>query len=263
MILLSAFVIGLWVVYPFAIRQIYPDIGERGQFGDMFGAINALFAGFAFAGIIWAIILQKNELRLQREELKLQRDDLEQTREEIKGQKEQLKAQDQTLKKQTFENSFFQLLRFHIDIVDSLEVHYSGRTYTGRDSFAAFIGKLKSVYNSKPGRDINYIWRGFSKHYQRHVDHYFRHLYNTIKFVDRHVFLQGLKEKQYYINLIRGQLSSNEVGLLFYNCLSDKGGGLKCLVERYSLLEGMDMTVLLDSEHKGKFTKVAYGYEND
>ncbi|MYB66895.1 MAG: hypothetical protein F4X75_00150 [Gemmatimonadetes bacterium] len=79
---------------------LFPDIGARGQFGDTFGAVNALFAGLAFAGIIFAIILQKKELELQRQELK-------ETRDEIRGQKEQLQAQDQTLQKQNFESSFF------------------------------------------------------------------------------------------------------------------------------------------------------------
>ena len=66
---------------------------ERGQFGDSFGTVNALFAGLAFAGVIFAIILQWQELGLQRQELK-------NTRAEIKGQKE-------TLQKQNFESSFF------------------------------------------------------------------------------------------------------------------------------------------------------------
>lgn len=41
----------------------------RGQFGDMFGAVNALFSGLAFAGVIIAVFLQKDELALQRREL--------------------------------------------------------------------------------------------------------------------------------------------------------------------------------------------------
>jgi hypothetical protein len=40
-----------------------------GTFGDSFGAINALFSGLAFAGIIYTIMLQKKELALQRKEL--------------------------------------------------------------------------------------------------------------------------------------------------------------------------------------------------
>lgn len=45
------------------------ESSERGQFGDMFGAVNALFSGLAFAGLIITLILQKTELGLQRDEL--------------------------------------------------------------------------------------------------------------------------------------------------------------------------------------------------
>ena len=55
------------------------DSDRRGQFGDMFGAVNALFSGLAFAGLIITLILQKTELSLQR-------DELEQTREELRNQ---------------------------------------------------------------------------------------------------------------------------------------------------------------------------------
>src|SRR5689334_15440351 len=65
---------------------------EQGQFGDMFGAVNALFSGLAFAGIIYTILLQREELGAQRKELK-------QTRKEFK-------IQNATLKQQRFENTF-------------------------------------------------------------------------------------------------------------------------------------------------------------
>lgn len=48
-----------------------PDWEKRGQFGDIFGAVNALFSGLAFAGLIFAILLQREDLELQRQELKL------------------------------------------------------------------------------------------------------------------------------------------------------------------------------------------------
>ncbi|MCD9491387.1 hypothetical protein GLP30_11840 [Photobacterium phosphoreum] len=51
-----------------------PDV--RGTIGDMFGAVNALFSGFAFLGVIYAILLQRTELALQREELSLTRGEL-------------------------------------------------------------------------------------------------------------------------------------------------------------------------------------------
>jgi hypothetical protein len=48
---------------------------DRGSFGEMFGAISALFSGLAFAGVICAILLQREDLALQRTELQLTREE--------------------------------------------------------------------------------------------------------------------------------------------------------------------------------------------
>lgn len=37
--------------------------GDRSSFGDMFGAIGTLFSGLAFAGVIYTILLQREELK--------------------------------------------------------------------------------------------------------------------------------------------------------------------------------------------------------
>lgn len=69
-------VIGLWLFAYFSLRG--REATDRGTFGDMFGAVNALFSGLAFAGIIITIFLQSNELSLQRQELKETREELAQ-----------------------------------------------------------------------------------------------------------------------------------------------------------------------------------------
>jgi len=43
---------------------------KRGQFGDMFGAVNSLFSGLAFFGIIITLFLQRKDLQVQQELLK-------------------------------------------------------------------------------------------------------------------------------------------------------------------------------------------------
>lgn len=50
---------------------------NRGTFGDMFGVANSLFSGLALAGIVYAIFLQRRDLKIQREELELTRKELE------------------------------------------------------------------------------------------------------------------------------------------------------------------------------------------
>ena len=78
----------IWVVYALTLLHSEYKLAECGQFGDMFGAVNALFSGLALAGVIVAILLQKDELALQRKELK-------DTREEMKRS---TKAQDESQK---------------------------------------------------------------------------------------------------------------------------------------------------------------------
>lgn len=253
-------IIFFWGMSIIALCWLFPNIGVRGQFGDSFGAINALFAGLAFAGVIFAIILQKKELELQRQELK-------ETRDEIRGQKEQLQAQDQTLQKQNFENSFFQLLSFHNEIVNSLEIPSGiGNKVGGRMCFHFFLQALKENYgprNLKTSEQIkdriNVLYEKFLFRDYLSIGYYFRHLYNTVKFVHEHKFIKELEDKKTYTNLIRAQLSSNELGLLFYDCLSDRGAKFKCLVEKYELLEDLDFEKLLDPEHRSLYNERAYG----
>ena len=141
----AALILILWLSCWLLVPRYFPNMDQRGQFGDMFGVVNALFAGLAFAGIIWAIILQKNELELQRKELA-------ETRKEIAGQTQQLKAQARTLKEQNFENSFFQLLRFHIDIVDSLNVVVESRKISGRECFKRLLHQVTKLQNNDESR---------------------------------------------------------------------------------------------------------------
>jgi hypothetical protein len=72
----GGFVFAVWGAYWYlVIANIPANIPNdnsgwqtRGLFGDMFGAVNALFSGLAFAGIIYAIVLQRKELSLQWQE---------------------------------------------------------------------------------------------------------------------------------------------------------------------------------------------------
>ena len=68
---------GLLVV--FLMTRYFGVPSGAGTYGDMFGAINALFSGLAFAGVIVAIFLQRKELELQREELTATREELAKT----------------------------------------------------------------------------------------------------------------------------------------------------------------------------------------
>ena len=59
----------MWFGSGYAIYYSLGSWGDRGTFGDMFGAVNALFSGFALVGVVYAIILQQAELTEHRVEL--------------------------------------------------------------------------------------------------------------------------------------------------------------------------------------------------
>ena len=85
-ILAVLLIVALWLCALFVGYTFFPNWAERGQFGDLFGSVNALFSGLAFLGLIYAILLQRKELSLQREELKLQREEMAGSRAELAAQ---------------------------------------------------------------------------------------------------------------------------------------------------------------------------------
>ena len=89
MIALGFAVFILWVIGGLATYWM----SERGTLGDMFGAINALFSGLAFAGVIYTILLQRKELELQREELVSTREELARSASAQERSEQALRAQ--------------------------------------------------------------------------------------------------------------------------------------------------------------------------
>lgn len=87
-----------FVLYFILVRCYYPALSDSGLFGDMFGGINALFSGLAFLGVIYAIILQREELQLQRKELELTRGELKRTAEAQEKSEQALSKQAASLK---------------------------------------------------------------------------------------------------------------------------------------------------------------------
>jgi hypothetical protein len=227
-----------------------------------FDPLNALFSGLAFWGVIYAILLQRNELALQRKELEL-------TRNEVRGQKEQLETQNLTMKQQRFENTFFSLLNLFNSIVNSLEVEVPRiglgppAEAKGRDCFVIFYQDFQREYigQRKTSPDWSHrvlcvtAYERFVKYRQTYVGHYFRTLYNIIKFIAS----SEAENKQIYLNIVRAQLSSSELNLLFYNCLSKYGNEkFKPFVEQFGLLENMTIEDLVDQQHRELYNEPAF-----
>ena len=68
LILAFFIVICLWVFVFYLVYTNMDSWQNPEKFRDSFSAVNALFSGLAFAGIIYTILLQRKELIIQRQE---------------------------------------------------------------------------------------------------------------------------------------------------------------------------------------------------
>ncbi|MDL2223383.1 putative phage abortive infection protein [Bacteroidales bacterium OttesenSCG-928-M11] len=248
-------------------------------FGDSFGSVNALISAFAFAGVIVAIVIQRNELRLQRKDLELQR--------------EEFKTQNETLHLQRFENTFFNMLSLQQEIVNNLYFKQINKENIVEDAPDPSQGRLvKEVIVDKiiQGRELfRFSFDEIIHHFKlengekknvggmrrflhfkglesyddsytpSYFDHYFRHLYTIIKFVDKSNFL-SFEEKYKYTTMVRATLSRYELVWLYYNGLSLVGKQkFKKLIEKYSLLKNIREDLLtLSKENANIITTKGY-----
>lgn len=258
-------VVGLWY-WNYDYLHGKPDAGTT---GDMFGAVNALFSGLAFAGIIFTILLQRNELQLQREEI-------EETREEFI-------KQNKTLKQQRFENTFFNMLNLQNQIVQAMHVgHSQGKEVindvANRDltNFLNNITQYKGLKENEvtPGilEKLHGIIEGgyhggYYKQFEIHFNHYFRHLYHVYKFI----YFSDLQkeEKNFYASLVRAQLSQNELLVIALNGIIVDYGYPRFLylMKEYEVLKNFRWDFIREIPQrlmiKSEMQEVAYPFERE
>lgn len=105
------------------------------------------------------------------------------------------------------------------------------------DSDRTYIEELEKIQNVKNATQFNNIisnyniklqWSNFKLFDGRstHLGHYYRHLFQTVKFVanQSEKFLD-YTEKRKYLRIVRAQLANQEQAMLFYNWIA--GFGLK------------------------------------
>jgi hypothetical protein len=188
------------------------DYQTSGQFGDSFGSLSAFMASLAAAGAWRAVALSRA---------------------------------------QAFEHTFYNLLNHLNELVSGTDIQgkksvsdengnrksVNTDLYVGRDAFKRMVTSLRSTTAAtKRSNEIDKTVDSYKKFYDRYKNdlaHYFRTIYQIVSFIDR----SNQKEKNFYSNFLRAQLSDSEQILLMYNCSVGKGREkFKALVEKYSLL---------------------------
>lgn len=249
LVCLDVWIIGAVITYSWADWFFEGDKKNIEQnkaiFGDSFGAVNALISAFAFGGVIVNFFFQRYELKLQRKELEAQRMEFEQ--------------QNKTLGLQRFENTFFNMLQLQQEIVAGLEytqlqfIPFNDPeprpTYKGREVFKAIFENEVTPSLESEGIESYSRLKNISL-----LDHYFRHFYTILNFVDKSLDIdkfssqsegQIMGKKYEYAKILRATLSRYELVLLYYNGLSEFGiDKLKPLIEKYSMLNNLNKELL-------------------
>jgi hypothetical protein len=226
--LLRLFKLAIYItIIVFFVNIFFNDFNKMGEWGDFFGGVlNPLLTFLTFMGLLITIILQQKELQ--------------QSRKEFKGQKESLENQE-------FDNKFFQMLNLFNNIISTLKAEAFDPfqrniiTYQQREALQYIKTSLVSEVEEQKLitlKDFQQLFDRINNKYDTTYKFYFINLYQILKYIDKNsTEKKSLKE---YSNIVRAQLSKDELVLLFYNAMGIRKysqDNYKKLIEQYALFE--------------------------
>lgn len=226
---------------------------ELNALGDWFGGTSTPLLSFAsFLLITVAMFMQREELSLQRKELEATRD--------------VLKDQSKTMARQMFENTLFQMISLHHEIVNSVSYNtISGVTFGRRAFENIFIAYKNGSPNYVTQQDIRgeivllrEKYQHFYDAYQSVIGHYFRNLYRIIRYIEMAKDIDVV-DKREYVGIIRAQLSLFELLLILYNCISEEGDRFFPLMVKYKLMDNIEANNLINKSHAQFFNEDKLG----
>lgn len=231
--LLAITVVIIQISYYYVINENIPSLNNRGQFGDMFGALTALFSGFAFAGMITAIVLQTKELGYQREEL-------EYTRQEITEQKE-------ILRMQSFNNSFYRLLDYYKENLHQIKIidNKNDTSVSGIEALRYLLSRFTTSrrkykkYFSVSNEEMLKVYEfHLCQGIQNILSHQARYIgtFKSLLYLVNNQ-LKTDTEKDIYWKIIESQLTSIEIKYLFYQSLVDIDGDFSKTINESEILK--------------------------
>ena len=222
----------------------WDTIEEWAQTGDFFGGIlNPIFAFFSLILIAYTLFQNKKAIEQNATALSTSNEELQLSRIEHSKSVEALRGQVEQFNFQRFENTFFNMLSLQNEILDEMEFNteslstFKNPNEDSTRSRKVFGSILRWIDGSMDDTDPFENYDQFQVSENQVVGHYFRNLYQIIKFIDDST-LEDI-DKIKYARVLRAQLSSDEIALLFFNCVSLKvdNGQFKKYVIKYNLLE--------------------------
>lgn len=209
---------------------------------EMGDTLAGIFASLAFIWIVVTVFLQSAELREQRAEIAKTNDHMS---------------------AQRFEAMFFELVATMNSIVDAMDIKKEDGgavLETGRDCFRYFYREFRDntagsrVYQTK---EIAPYLTGYEAVFDKHrtnLGHYFRFLYNALRAIE-----EDPNSTLTHKKLFRALLSDDELVIIFYNCLTDRGKNMTRFAESYSLFDNLHQERLGHSDHINLLSQKCFG----
>lgn len=244
---IAALSIVAYVVWVGSSWPISNDSAYWANLGDYIGGVVGTVISAATLALVGLTVLLQarllaetgKQLAIVESQLRIAKDQLEVSRTELQQNRDELKQSNNALRQQVFEATFFRLLEHFRKGVQELQ--QSG--LIGQEAFRAM---RESVTKNQPP-DV-YVVEGlamatsiYRTHYETwkaQLGPYFRTIYHLLKLVTAADLTPEQKAK--YASLLRSQLSSHELVLLFFNCMIEEGFGLKPFVEHYGMLKHLN-----------------------
>ncbi len=227
---------------------------KGGVFGDFLGGVlNPVLTFFTLFGLIVTIVIQRQELRLARYE--------------------QEKTAD-ALSTQAIETTFFNIIDLHHKIVDNLKVDldelanrskaekalkelslsmlavgvgtdnkWANKNIQGRAVFEEILNFM-SLGSNSPEESLE-RYKYIQNNHNHILGHYFRNLYQALKVIKGYEANKlSSTQKRKYTSILRAQLSTKELALLFFNCIEGVSdfGEFKNLLIDFQMLEHLPIS---------------------
>jgi len=198
-----------------------------GAWGDFFGGVlNPILTFLTFMGLLITIVLQQKELK--------------ETRGEFARQSEALEKQQYEMTVQSFDNKFFQML----DLFNFVKINVKGEfDFTKqREKLEEYIANDLEQYKENVDKNYYIFFESnfvrFNNEYDTTFKYYFLNLFQLLKYIDDNA--DSLEEAKEYSNIIRAQLSKDELVLLLLNCIGVQKfttNDYQKLVEKFEFFE--------------------------
>ena len=248
------------VVAFYAISRDW-DTEKLGTLGDFIGGtLNPILTFFTFIALLFTIVLQQKELHAANEA----KDKAE----------ESLDKEKKRATRQQFEYTFFQMIGLHNDIVNALDIYFkpseydysAGHEVKGRDCFKTYLENYFDKYRplgeyEDEKQRLDKAYKAFWEKRQQDLSHYFRYLYNVLRFVFE--YEDDIGDRFKYIKLLRAQLSDFELLVLFYTALHENGKNYVRYIEEYALFDNLPYEHVLSKMHLKMYSRKCYGSQAD